>query len=72
MPDRMENYNGLSSYLFVLFLHFSESPTLIFHNCRGEAAVMHPKRELKFKNHRFVNTEQQISNAGALPDLSRL
>ena len=72
MPDRMENHNGLSSYLFVLFYHFSESPMLIFHNDREATAVEHPKRKLKCKIHSFVNAEKKESNAEALPDLSRL
>jgi hypothetical protein len=72
MPDRMENHNGLSSYLFVFFYHFSGSPTLVFHKCRGATIVEHPKRELKFKIHKFVNAEQQASNVGGLPHLSRL
>ncbi len=72
MPDRMENHNGLSSYLFVLFYHFSESRMLILRNDREAAAVEHPKLELKCKIHRFGNAEQKASNAEALPDLSRL
>lgn len=72
MPDRIKNHNGLSSYLFVLSCHSSWSPKQIFLTCRGATAVEQPKRETKWKIHRFMITEREVSNAVVLSKLSRL